>query len=461
MFQARHKKIKSILFLTLDIVSLLVAMVISFLVLFSLEVISGISLSTLISFIAIIAISLISNFSVGLYKSKVRENFRNMLRRCTLSAGLAFLFYQLIISLLPYEPHNLTLLAGILVGIMFQVLWRNEIIIKGVFPFLKRTVVFVGAGERASFVAKRMRRQMDRRNFSGWGFVPLGRISDVVELKEKVLTGDNLSSILDSECPDVIVLANEHGENIESEMLLCAKMNGADIVGLEDFIESELGQIAVEKISPEWLLVSKGFNLKSFIYEKLNYVFNLIMALIVASLTWPLMIIAIVAIYFEDGKRDGAPFIYKQTRVGKGGELFSIFKFRSMGKNAEKDGVKWAEKNDARVTKVGNYLRKYRIDELPQLFNVIRGDMCFVGPRPERPEFIEQLASKIPYFKSRHLVKPGLTGWAQINYPYGSSENDSFEKLKFDLYYIKHKSFMLDLFTLFRTVEIVLFGQGR
>ena len=174
------------------------------------------------------------------------------------------------------------------------------------------------------------------------------------------------------------------------------------------------------------------------------------------------MIGAIFAIYLDDGRRDkNASYLYRQIRVGRNGRLFEILKFRSMGMNAEKDGATWAVKNDIRVTRVGKYLRKYRIDELPQLLNVLKGDMSFVGPRPERPEFVETLSENIPYFNFRHLVKPGLSGWAQIKYPYGASESDSKEKLKFDLYYIKHRSFLLNIFILIRTAEIVLFGKGR
>jgi lipopolysaccharide/colanic/teichoic acid biosynthesis glycosyltransferase len=173
------------------------------------------------------------------------------------------------------------------------------------------------------------------------------------------------------------------------------------------------------------------------------------------------MLFAAIAIYFDDGRRDKASCFYKQVRVGEGHRPFEIIKFRSMRVNAEKNGAQWAVENDMRVTRVGHYLRKYRIDELPQLLNVLRGEMCFVGPRPERPVFVDKLAENIPFFNYRHCVKPGLTGWAQVNYPYGSTEKDSFEKLKFDLYYIKHRSFLLDLFVLLRTVEIVLFGRGR
>ena len=151
----------------------------------------------------------------------------------------------------------------------------------------------------------------------------------------------------------------------------------------------------------------------------------------------------------------------RHCRIGIDGKPFSILKFRSMRPDAEKGGAQWATLNDTRVTKIGGFIRKYRVDELPQLFNIIRGDMGFVGPRPERPEFVEKLVKEIPYYNQRHNVKPGLTGWAQLKYPYGSTTEDAQEKLKFDLYYIKHRTLLLDLIILIRTVEIVIFGKGR
>ena len=173
------------------------------------------------------------------------------------------------------------------------------------------------------------------------------------------------------------------------------------------------------------------------------------------------MLLTAVCIYLDDGFKTGTSVLYKQERVGLNGKLFRIMKFRSMRPDAEKDGAKWASKDDDRVTRIGHFIRKYRIDELPQLFNVFRGEMAFIGPRPERPEFVEQLVREIPYYNQRHNVKPGLAGWAQLNYPYGASVTDSMEKLKFDLYYVKHQSLLLDLLILIRTTEVVLFGRGR
>jgi lipopolysaccharide/colanic/teichoic acid biosynthesis glycosyltransferase len=183
------------------------------------------------------------------------------------------------------------------------------------------------------------------------------------------------------------------------------------------------------------------------------------MALFLLLLTWPIMLVTILCIKISDGI--SAPAFYKQERVGLDGEPFNIIKFRSMRLDAEKNGAQMASENDNRITKVGQYLRKYRIDELPQIWNILHGDMGFVGPRPERPEFVQELIKNIPYYNERHNVKPGLTGWAQLKYPYGATEADSLEKLKYDLYYIKHRSFLLDLLILIRTVEIVLFGKGR
>lgn len=171
------------------------------------------------------------------------------------------------------------------------------------------------------------------------------------------------------------------------------------------------------------------------------------------------MLITALLIKLDDGMK--APIFYYQERVGLDGQAFNIIKFRSMRIDAEKNGAQMATKDDDRTTRIGKAIRKYRIDELPQIYNVMRGDMGFVGPRPERPEFVQQLIKNIPYYNERHNVKPGLTGWAQLKYPYGATEEDSLEKLKYDLYYIKHRSFMLDLLILIRTVEIVLFGKGR
>jgi exopolysaccharide biosynthesis polyprenyl glycosylphosphotransferase len=188
-------------------------------------------------------------------------------------------------------------------------------------------------------------------------------------------------------------------------------------------------------------------------------IFDILASLALVLVTWPLMLITVIAIAFEDGPR--GPFLYRQRRVGLDGHEFDVLKFRSMRTDAERDGkARWATGGDTRITRVGNVIRKIRIDELPQIFNVLRGDMSFVGPRPERPQFVAQLAESIPYYDERHCAKPGITGWAQVCYPYGSSEKDSLEKLQYDLYYVKNHGVLFDLMILLQTVEVVLLGKG-
>jgi exopolysaccharide biosynthesis polyprenyl glycosylphosphotransferase len=188
--------------------------------------------------------------------------------------------------------------------------------------------------------------------------------------------------------------------------------------------------------------------------------FDLFASLVLLLLALPVMLITVLAIKLEEGPR--APILYGQPRVGYAGRVFRVLKFRSMRVDAEKDGkARWAQANDDRVTRVGRFIRKVRIDELPQLFNVLSGRMSFVGPRPERPEFVKQLAESIPYYDVRHAVKPGITGWAQLCYPYGASEQDAMEKLQYDLYYVKNHSLIFDILILLQTVEVILFGKGR
>jgi exopolysaccharide biosynthesis polyprenyl glycosylphosphotransferase len=187
--------------------------------------------------------------------------------------------------------------------------------------------------------------------------------------------------------------------------------------------------------------------------------FDVIASFLLLMVAWPFILLTILAIKLEDGW--GAPVLYKQVRVGLNGQPFDVMKFRSMRTDAEKAGQAiWATQNDSRITRVGNVIRKYRIDELPQLFNVFRGDMAFVGPRPERPVFVEKLAKNIPYYNERHRVKPGITGWAQLCFAYADNEEDSKEKLRYDLYYIKNNSLLLDILILLQTVEVVLFKKG-
>jgi sugar transferase (PEP-CTERM system associated) len=224
------------------------------------------------------------------------------------------------------------------------------------------------------------------------------------------------------------------------------------------FFERRAGKVRLDMLSPSWMYLSDGFHIGT-IRRSGKRMMDLSVALVLLPILLPFMVLVTIAIFLESGFR--GPILYSQVRVKQHGEPFRIYKFRSMVTDAEKDGVaRWATKNDSRITRVGAVIRKGRLDELPQLFNVIRGDMSFVGPRPERPEFVESLARSIPYYEERHRVKPGLTGWAQVCYSYGDTVEDSIEKLQYDLYYVKNYSVFLDILILLQTAEVVLLGKG-
>jgi sugar transferase (PEP-CTERM system associated) len=211
-------------------------------------------------------------------------------------------------------------------------------------------------------------------------------------------------------------------------------------------------------LHPSWLIYATGFR-QDALREGTRRLFDVLASLTLIVVSWPLMLLTALAIKLEDGWQ--APVLYRQMRVGLMGRNFSIFKFRSMREDAERDGqARWASTNDHRVTRVGRFIRKARLDELPQIFNVFVGDMSVVGPRPERPEFVSDLSGKIPYYRERHYVRPGITGWAQLCYSYGASEEDATEKLQYDLYYVKNHGLVFDLVILLQTVEVIIFGKG-
>jgi sugar transferase (PEP-CTERM system associated) len=240
--------------------------------------------------------------------------------------------------------------------------------------------------------------------------------------------------------------------------LLDARLSGIDVVDLLEFLERETGKIRVDLVSPGWLIFSPGFRRSQF-KEFAKRVMDAVVCGSLLVVSWPIMLLIGLAIKIEDGL--SAPVIYKQFRVGQNSRNFNVLKFRSMREDAEKDGkAVWATENDSRVTRVGNFLRNSRLDELPQVFNVLAGQMSVVGPRPERPEFVSELQENIPYYAERHVVKPGVTGWAQLKYSYGASEEDAIEKLQYDLYYIKNQTLLLDFLIIVQTVEVVLWGKG-
>ncbi|PCI57716.1 MAG: sugar transferase [Gammaproteobacteria bacterium] len=404
----------------------------------------------------------LSSLALGLYNSKLRVNFRGVIRRLLMCVAVTFFMLTMINPfygehILPIEILALASLVSFIVISLFRYFTFQV----DFFGFNKRVVLVLGAGERASIIETRMRRNVDRQNFSVHGYIIMdGDLEEGIKEETRIsLEGSLVNYALEHGIDEIVVASDERRNNLPVDELFACKIRGVEITEILDFIERETGQIAVNLIYPSWVIYSNGFASVNYLRNSLDWIFNAVMAIVLFIITWPVMLITIMLMKLDEGLR--APIFYFQERVGVDGEPFKIIKFRSMRLDAEKFGAQMASEDDPRITKIGNYLRKYRIDELPQMYNVIRGDMGFVGPRPERPEFVQSLIKNIPYYNERHNVKPGLTGWAQLKYPYGATEADSLEKLKYDLYYIKHRSFLLDLLILVRTVEIVLFGKGR
>jgi len=253
----------------------------------------------------------------------------------------------------------------------------------------------------------------------------------------------------------VVSLSERRGSFPLNDVLSC-KMSGIEVVDANSFYEQVMGKLLLENINPSWFIFSDGFRITPglLLGKRISDVLFSVVGLIICSPIIPFIALAIKI-------SSPGPIFFKQVRVGEREKPFVLYKFRTMGQDAEKkSGAVWAQKDDPRVTKVGKFLRVSRLDEIPQMFNVLRGDMSFVGPRPERPEFVEKLKELIPYYSKRHFVKPGITGWAQVKYQYGASVDDAIEKLRYDLYYIKNLSLALEMLIVLETIKVVLFGRG-
>ena len=331
--------------------------------------------------------------------------------------------------------------------------------------FLKRRVVVLGTGQRALRIANRMRRRSDRRAFVLLGFLQLGEEEDLVgEYNDKVLSypADGLEKFCqDNKVDEIVVAVSDRragaGTPIPYNELMEIRLSGVNVCEVQDFIEREACKIDVDLLQRNWLVFSDGFISNRFRrFNKRAFDIFVASTLFVAFL--PVMLLTVLAVWLAD--RGAGPIFYRQRRVGEAGKVFEVIKFRTMQPDAEESGEVWADHNDPRTTSIGGFLRKSRLDELPQLVNVLRGEMSMVGPRPERPRLVEMLSNEIDYYDQRHRITPGLTGWAQLCYPYGASVEDSKQKLQYDLYYLKNHSLLLDIIIMFQTVEVVLVGEG-
>jgi sugar transferase (PEP-CTERM system associated) len=322
----------------------------------------------------------------------------------------------------------------------------------------KRRVLVLGTGSRAAEVGTLHQRLGEHAGFVLVGFVPFRNEQSAVDKSKLIRQPCPLIALAHRLNVHEIVVGIRDRRNTDLSMpeLLECKLDGVNVIDLSSFFERETGHVQLNSLNTSWMVYSEGFR-RNAMREVVKRIFDVVVSLTLLMLTLPVMLVTALAILIDDG----LPILYRQSRVGECGQNFKVLKFRSMRIDAEKDGVaRWAQKNDNRVTRVGRFIRTTRIDELPQIFNVLKGDMSFVGPRPERPQFVTELTRQISYYPSRHSVKPGITGWAQIRYPYGASVEDAMKKLQYDLYYVKNHTLFLDLVVLFQTAQVVLFGRG-
>jgi sugar transferase (PEP-CTERM system associated) len=319
----------------------------------------------------------------------------------------------------------------------------------------KRRVLVLGAGPRAL----RIRKLAEER---GAGFIVVGHVA-MNDCESVIPTAINRAHI--DNLPEHVTLLNasevvlaleERRKALPLNDLIRVKTTGVHVNELSSFLERETGRVDLDTVNPSWLIFSDGFSSGRRISSVAKRLFDIAASLILLLLSAPVVALTAIAIMVESK----GPAFYRQTRVGLFNETFSLIKLRSMRQDAEAAGAVWAQENDPRVTRIGRIIRTLRIDELPQAWNVLRGDMSFVGPRPERPEFVADLEEKLKYFAERHMVKPGITGWAQINYPYGASLEDSRHKLEYDLYYAKNYTPFLDILILLQTLRVVLWPDG-
>jgi sugar transferase (PEP-CTERM system associated) len=375
------------------------------------------------------------------------------------SIGLAAIALAMVFYLLP----KLMLGRGVFIVSLILMLttmiyWRVFVMWLIGHPGLAERVLILGTGESAINVAREVLEQKEG------GYKIIGFVGDDPNLVGKSLinpkvigvTSDLENIVSNYHIDRIVVVLKERRKHLPLDSLLDIRLR--DAIAIEEsatFYERLTGKISLELLRPIWLIFSNHSRLTR-IYRHWRRLFDVIAALIGIIVSLPIMLFTAIAIKLDSK----GPIFYTQERVGMSDARFKIIKFRSMGTDAEKDGAVWARESDIRVTRIGRIIRKLRIDELPQFFNVLHGEMSFIGPRPERPEFVCMLEHEIPFYSQRHLVKPGLTGWAQIRYPYGASVKDAMEKLQYDLYYIKNQSPVLDLIIIFETIRIVIFGRG-
>ena len=408
----------------------------------------------LLTFASVVFVILLG---VGYYRIECFRSLRISLVRLVASLFFALLALSVIFFLYPdvvvWRSVLLYALLAAFAGLVtLRALFQNF----GGLDRFKRNILLMGAGDRAAII-----HALAARPDSSFTVVRSIRMTESecqdTTADDRESIGSLVEMVAGCAVDEVVLAPDERRGALPIGSLIEVKLAGTRVSDLTDFIERETGRVDIQVLNPSWIIFGEGFVASHRISVIIKRLFDLLASGLLLAITAPALLITAIAIKLTSR----GPVLYRQERVGLGGVPFNVLKFRSMRTDAEAQGApQWATKRDPRVTSVGRLIRATRIDEIPQIFNVFRGEMSFVGPRPERPFFVDQLTRQIPFFAERHAVKPGITGWAQINYPYGASVEDARAKLEYDLYYVKNYSIFLDLMILIQTVRVVLWQDG-
>jgi sugar transferase (PEP-CTERM system associated) len=405
------------------------------------------------------SVMLASMFALGLYQRGVLERASGFLIRLLIAffigGWLVFIFDYL------FNVHSfrfIELILALLFSFSLVLVLRSAFVRLTKADSRKRRVLVLGTGINADRI-ELVQADDPNLGFVVVGYIDLGDSVSLIDDNRKIPRDQHLYGIVDRMAVDEIVIAvDDRRKGLPVNELIDCKMKGVEILDLLSFYEKEENVIKIDQLHPSWIFFSNGFY-HGLLMRNLKRLTDLVISVSMLILFLPVMLLIAIVSFVSSMGRD--PVLYRQVRVGQNGRLFTIYKFRSMKVNAELGiGPQWAAVNDSRVTWLGAFLRKTRLDELPQLFNVLIGEMSLVGPRPERPEFVRALSQQLPYYNERHRLKPGITGWAQLMHHYASDETDNRKKLEYDLYYVKNSGPFLDLIIFIETVEVVLLAKG-
>ena len=412
-------------------------------------------------FISACVFSLVMIFSMsalGMYQHNFKEDRRKVFLRLMPSMALGFGSITLIFYLFPSLYFGRGILGLVMIIAALGIIFTRFLFSKSFdVGLLKSRIIFLGTGSLAKECSE-LAMKIGHSQHDVVGFFPTQCEEQCVDSSAILPAGSSLVALANKFNVNEIIVSvqNRRNGSFPIEELLECKLAGIEVIDAATFFEREACQIRVDSLQPSWLVFGGGFD-QGFLRAFSKRAFDMVASLLLLVATLPIMLITAIGIFAEDR----APIFYRQERVGKDGLPFMVLKFRSMRNDAEKLGKpQWADANDPRTTKIGRLIRKLRIDELPQILNVLRGEMSFVGPRPERPYFVKQLCEEIPYYNVRHSIKPGITGLAQVRYQYGASVEDAIQKLQYDLYYVKNNSLFLDILILIDTLQVVVFGKG-